>query len=236
MIMNEQIMDGKKWISTGSVEIDKKMGGGIPLGTLMLVEGNASSGKSSLVQQLLWSALATGENVALYVTEQTVHSLLRQMGSLGLDVVDDFLLDRLRIFPVAVLQNDRPDLKRLSRHMEEQLSAGVLAIDSLTTIVPWSGGEQIKDFLTECKNLCDNGKVVICTAHEDAFGQEIGNRTRSVCDAYIRLHVNPSGASLLKTMEVAKVRGADMKTGNILGFEVEPNRGLRIIPISVARA
>ena len=68
MIMDEQIMDGKKWISTGSVEIDKKMGGGIPFGTLMLVEGNASSGKSSLVQQLLWSALATGENVALYVT------------------------------------------------------------------------------------------------------------------------------------------------------------------------
>jgi flagellar protein FlaH len=37
-------------------------------------------------------------------------------------------------------------------------------------------------------------------------------------------------------MEVAKIRGADMKTGNILGFEIEPNRGLRIIPISVARA
>ena len=53
MIMNEQIMDAKKWISTGSVESDKKMGGGIPLGTLMLVEGNASSGKSSLDQQLL---------------------------------------------------------------------------------------------------------------------------------------------------------------------------------------
>jgi flagellar protein FlaH len=37
-------------------------------------------------------------------------------------------------------------------------------------------------------------------------------------------------------MEVAKIRGADMKTGNILGFEIEPNRGLRIIPVSMARA
>jgi flagellar protein FlaH len=37
-------------------------------------------------------------------------------------------------------------------------------------------------------------------------------------------------------MEVAKIRGANMKTGNIFGFEIEPNRGLRIIPVSTARA
>ena len=226
----------KKMISTGNLEIDRKMGGGIPFGTLMLVEGGASSGKSSLVQQLLWSALNTRENVALYVTEQTVHSLLRQMESLGLDVVDHFLMDRLRIFPVSVSRDDALDLKHLSRHMEEQAAAGVIAIDSLTTIVPWSDGEHIKDFLSECKGLCDSGKGVICTAHEGAFGEEIGSRTRSVCDAYIRLHVRPSGPSLLKTMEVAKIRGANMKTGNIFGFEIEPNRGLRIIPVSTARA
>ena len=91
----------------------------------MLVEGAASSGKSSLVQQLLWSALLSGERVALYVTEQTVHSLLSQMASLGLDVVDHFLMDRLRIFPVSVSRNDDPDLGFLSRHMEEQKENGV---------------------------------------------------------------------------------------------------------------
>tara|TARA_Y100000588_G_C14029382_1_gene827948 strand:+ start:123 stop:833 length:711 start_codon:yes stop_codon:yes gene_type:complete len=236
MMVRDSNSSGKKMISTGSVEIDRKMGGGIPFGTLMLVEGAASSGKSSLVQQLLWSALLSGERVALYVTEQTVHSLLSQMASLGLDVVDHFLMDRLRIFPVSVSRNDDPDLGFLSRHMEEQKEYGILAVDSLTTIVPWSGGEQIKDFLSRCKTVCDEGKVVICTAHEDAFEEDISSRTRSVCDAYIRLHVNPAGSSLLKTMEVAKIRGAEMKTGNILGFEVQPNQGLRIIPISLARA
>jgi flagellar protein FlaH len=236
MLINEMTKETKKLISTGSLEIDRKMGGGIPFGSLVLVEGGPASGKSSIVQQLLWSALEAGETVALYATEQTVHSLLKQMGSLGLDVVDHFLTDRLRIFPVTVHRGDIPDLKQFSRHLEEQFPSGVIVIDSLTTIVPSSAGDQIKDFLSECKNLCDSGQVVICTAHEDAFGEEVANRTRSVCDAYIRLHVNRSGASLLKTMEVAKIRGADMKTGNILGFEIEPNRGLRIIPVSMARA
>ena len=236
MLISRVTREANKLISTGSVEIDRKMGGGIPFGSLMLVEGGASSGKSSLVQQLLWSALETGETVSLYVTEQTVHSLLKQMGSLGLDVVDHFLTDRLRIFPVSVQSGDTPDLNQFSRHLEVQFPSGVVVIDSLTTIVPPSSGNQIRDFMSDCKNLCDNGQVVICTAHADAFEEDVASRTRSVCDAYIRLHVDRSGTSLLKTMEVAKIRGADMKTGNVLGFEIEPNRGLRIIPVSMARA
>lgn len=37
-------------------------------------------------------------------------------------------------------------------------------------------------------------------------------------------------------MEVAKVRGAQRTTGNVVAFEVEPAFGLRIIPISKTRA
>ena len=45
-----------------------------------------------------------------------------------------------------------------------------------------------------------------------------------------------SGTNLIKTMEVAKIRGADNKTGNIMGFEVEPAMGIRIVPVSRAKA
>ena len=72
MLINEMSKDTKKLISTGSLEIDRKMGGGIPFGSLVLVEGGPASGKSSIVQQLLWSALEAGETVALYLTEQTL--------------------------------------------------------------------------------------------------------------------------------------------------------------------
>ncbi len=38
-------------ISTGNAEIDTKLGGGIPVGSLALVEGQSASGKSVLAQQ-----------------------------------------------------------------------------------------------------------------------------------------------------------------------------------------
>lgn len=112
----------------------------------------------------------------------------------------------------------------------------MIVVDSLTTFVSRAGGDQIQGFFTGCKSLCDNGKVIICTVHSDAFEESILTRVRSICDAYLRLQVQRSGSQLLKTIEVAKIRGADMVTGNVSGFEVEPGLGIRIVPISRAKA
>ena len=69
-----------------------------------------------------------------------------------------------------------------------------------------------------------------------AFDHDILTRISSVCDAHLRLQTERSAARLLKTIEVAKIRGAEVPTGNISGFEVEPGIGIRIVPISKARA
>ena len=228
-----------KSISTGSVEIDRRMGGGIPYRTVMLVEGPAASGKSTLAQQLLYGALTSGEQVAIYTTEQTVQSFIRQMDSLGLSVTDYFLLGYLQIFPVS-LSSDETDpqvlFQELSNHIERQVNCKVIVVDALTTFVSQAGGDQILDFFGRCKAVCDSGKVVICTVHDHAFDEDSLTRVRSVCDAYLRLQVRTSGSQLLKTIEVAKIRGADMATGNIIGFQVEPGLGIKIVPISRARA
>ena len=44
----------KEIITSGNAEIDKKMGGGIPAGSLTLIEGANDTGKSVLTQQLMW--------------------------------------------------------------------------------------------------------------------------------------------------------------------------------------
>lgn len=221
------------------MEIDRRLGGGIPYGTLMLIEGEAASGKSTLSQQLLWGALTSGEDAAIYTTEQTVHSLLRQAESLGLDINDYFLLDHLQIFPITI-PPDTVDsgilFQELSSHMGNLNGCRVVVIDSLTTYVSRAGGDQIQNFFNRCKTLCDSGKVIICTAHSDAFDEAILTRVRSICDGYLRLQVRRSGSSLQKIIEVAKIRGAEMNTGNISGFEVEPGFGIRMVPISRARA
>ena len=93
-------------ISTGNGEIDKKLGGGIPIGSLSLIEGQSDAGKSVLSQHLAYGSLLSEVGVAYYTTENTVKSLISQMGSLSLEITDHFLVDRLRIYPMQVSSKD----------------------------------------------------------------------------------------------------------------------------------
>ena len=205
----------------------------------MLIEGQSAAGKSTLAQQLIWGALTAGENAALYTTEQTVQSFLRQMTSLGEDVSNYFLLNHLQIFPLNIPPGTIAPaelFRQLHNHIARQTECRIVVVDSLTTIISQADGEQIQEFFSGCKSLCEEGKVIIFTVHTNAFAEGILTRVRSICDAHLRLQVEKTGGRLLKTIEVAKIRGAEMVTGNISGFEVEPGLGLRIIPISTARA
>lgn len=62
------------------------------------------------------------------------------------------------------------------------------------------------------------------------------SRIRSACDAHLRLRIEEVGDKLVKVLEVAKVRGADKNTGNIMSFDVDPGTGMRVMPLGRARA
>lgn len=229
----------KRVISTGNQELDKKMGGGIPTGSLTLVEGQSDAGKSVLVQQLTWGALQDGFQILYYTTENTIKSLLKQMGDLGLDIDDYFLLGRINIYAVPQAFSEEQSLsvfQLLGEHIAQQRNRDVVIIDSLTTFVSQVPDQETLTFFTLCKAFCDDNKTVICTMHSYAFSEQMFIRLRSICDAHMRLRVEEVGDRLVKALEVAKIRGAEKTTGNVISFEVEPGLGMRIVPITKAKA
>lgn len=229
----------KEVLTSGNVEIDKKMGGGIPTGSLTLIEGPNDCGKSVVTQQLMWGGLQQDFTIASYTTENTIKSLLKQMNSLALDVSDYFVLGHLKIYPIRIKGTewigDISYLKYIIEDMKKKKEE-IVIIDSLTVFVSHSGESDILDFFTACKNLCDLGKTILLTVHDYAFGEEMLTRVRSICDAHLSLRLEEVGDRLIKTIEVAKIRGAQRSTGNIISFDVEPNFGLRIIPVAKAKA
>ena len=69
-----------------------------------------------------------------------------------------------------------------------------------------------------------------------SFDEGMLIRVRSLCDAHVRLRLEEVGERLVKIMEVSKVRNAERSTGNIISFDVEPGMGMKIIPITKAKA
>jgi len=227
-------------ISTGSGETDKKPGGGIPIGSLTLIEGHSDSGKSVVTQHLVNGSLMSGLNVVYYTAENTVRSLISQMGSLGMVVDDYFLMDKLRIFPFAISARDtNPEVTfyRLLQHITQlDTSFVTIVVDSITNLVSHSAGASLIDFFSSCKSECDKGRSIILTVHSYAFDEKMLIRVRSLCDAHLSLRIEEAGERLMKVLEVSKVRNAERSTGNIISFDVEPKLGMKIIPISKARA
>ncbi len=227
-------------IVTGIREVDEKLGGGIPVGSLGLIEGHSDAGKSVLCQHLAHGALEVSDlSVAYYTTENTVKSLVSQMDSLNLCTLDHFLMDRMRIYPLSLRGDDDDTQSRfqaLLQHFDKLPNYyKLIIVDSITLLVAHSDQVANVDFFSACKNLCDQGRTIILVAHSYAFDEEVLSRTRSLCDAHFRIRLENMGDRLVKILEVLKVRGAEKATGEIVTFEVEPKVGMRIIPMSKAK-
>lgn len=228
----------KRVISSGNAELDSRLGGGLPAGSLVLIEGSSGAGKSVLSQQILKGALSDGNTAALFTTENTVKSLVSQMESIDLDIFDFLLLGKLRAYPVELSHlGDAATAVLLHAMKQEQgHQRDLIIIDSLTSAIAHIENKApILSFFESCKRLCSGGMTIIITLHAQAIADEFMNPLRSVCDAHLALHTEHDGNRLVKTLEVAKIRGAASVTGSIVGFDVEPGWGMRVIPISKAR-
>ena len=226
-------------IRTGKSEIDKRVGGGVPLGSLILVEGQSDSGKSVFTQQLTWGSLRDGYRVSMLSSENSMRSMLRHMNSLNLDVLDHLLLGRLKVFRVRTMAargGSKHAMGSLIEAVDRQVGQDLVIVDSLTSFVAHSSPAETLSFFEDCKSHTDKGMTIALVAHSYAFNQGMLVRISSMCDAHFRFSIEPMGDKLVKTLEVSKVRGANMKTGNVISFDIEPAIGMRIIPFSKARA
>jgi flagellar protein FlaH len=228
----------RKSISSHNVELDSKMGGGLPLGTLALIEGSSSAGKSVLSQQIMWGGVQDGYRVICLTSENTVKSLVSQMASIDLDVLDYVLLGKMRIYPMALSSVGRRAPQALLEVVGSLKDYDILVIDSFTAALSNADSTDsapILSFFERCKEITADGKTIMLTLHNDVVDPDLVSTLRSLCDAHLVLRSEKDGQRLVKLLEVAKVRGAASVTGAIVGFDVEPGWGMRIIPISKAR-
>jgi flagellar protein FlaH len=234
LLISDDDMEGSI-ISTGNGELDGKMGGGIPVKSLTLIEGDSGAGKSVLSQQMMHGCLQDGYRVTLFSSENTVKSLVKQMRSLNLDIIDHLLLNHFRVFPMETSGLGTQAPPTLLASLKKEKGRDMLFVDSLTSSIPASSDVEVLAFFEGCKRLCSDGVTIIIVVHSHGLTRELLTRLRSLCDAHLQLRTEEVGNKLVKTLEVTKVRGAEQSTGNIVSFEVEPGWGMRIIPVSKVR-
>ncbi len=226
-------------LTLGVMDIDKKLGGGIPLESLTLVEGDPESGKSVLMEQLAYYALRQQLTVSSFLAEMKPREFLDQMTSLGMDTMDYYLLRRLSLYPAhfRVDQNEAEQLTgRLLKYLEKGADADVIMVDSVTPLLFHFDTRFVLSFLAQCKELAALGKTIVVTLHSYAINESLRLRAGSIVDAHLRLRIEELGKQVVRTLEVSKIRGAIKTIGNSVSFTVEPGIGLKTVPISKTKA
>jgi flagellar protein FlaH len=226
-------------IAMGVMDIDKKLGGGLPLDTITLVEGDPESGKSVIVQQLAYNAMKDGLKTDVFLAEMSAREFLNQMQSLGMPSMDYYLLRRLSLYQSNLrVDHEKAErlMRRLLQYIEKPGGAELIVVDSITPLLFQFDARYVLSFLATCKELANMGKTILVTLHSYAINESLRFRADSIVDAHLRLKIEELGKQVVRTLEVCKIRGAVKTVGNSVSFSVEPGVGLKSIPISKTKA
>jgi len=236
-------------ISTGIREISEELGGGLRPGSMVFIEGESESGKSVMAQHLAYGALTDSDEnaVAYYTTENSVKSLIGQTDSMSLSMMDYFLTDRLRIYPLTMRNCYGETQKYLLHILSHHLSRlperyNLVILDSLTLFLTHVKLLAILDFFQGCRDMCKQGRSIVLLANTHAFKKETITRAHDLSDDYIRLRSEDMlvgsdqvDKRIIRVMEVTKLRGAERPNRDSIRFEIKPRTGIHIIPFVKVR-
>jgi circadian clock protein KaiC len=118
-------------LSSGNVELDALLGGGIESGSSTLVLGPAGIGKSLLVFQFAAAAIGRGEKVALFAFDEELNLLFRRTEAMGIDLEGFRNEGNLLVQQVDVAELSPGEFARMVTQCVEENSVRTVIIDSL---------------------------------------------------------------------------------------------------------
>lgn len=235
--------------------LNKELGGGIPKGSIVLMEGNFGAGKSAISQRFAYGFCKTGAAVTFLSTELTVSGFLDQMNSLSYDVVDQ-LLDEELLFLHADLDTggilsgesqDKDRMQLLSRLMEaeEMWSTDVIFIDTFDAIIrndpqfealirQNEERQAALEILSFFRDMITAGKTIVLTVDPSTVDNDAIGPFRAIADVFIELEMVEVGNEVRRQISVKRFAGMGEQVGDSIGFSVRSGTGIVIENRSVA--
>ena len=233
---------------TESDRVDNAMGGGLPEGSIVLVEGEDGAGKSVISQRFSYGMASEGAYVTYISTELESWEFVQQMHSLSYDVVDH-LLDEQLLFLYANIDTHDEGEKRelLSRFVSAKTlwRADVVYVDSLTGLlrndprfeaVSDSGEEDhvIQRLVSFLRQVTAQNKTVVLTIDPTSVDDDALRPLRNVADVYFQIETNTVGQEIRRTIRVRRFQNMKEPVDDSISFNVQQGRGISIVSRTVA--
>jgi flagellar protein FlaH len=222
-------------------ELGDRLGGGLPKGALVVIEGEYGTGKSIILERFLYGLLKNGSRVTFVSTELTTLHFIEQMHSLDYSI-EEYIFSKslmfLPVYPVLGFRGKKQDLMDRLLNAKRMYDSDVIALDAFSSLVKdWTRSlgpeiperqkiERIEDALYLFKLLNAKGKTVILTLQPGDIPDDIGSVLKSAADVYLSLKLDSVGGVVSRSLFVRRFSRAEKTVADIVPFRVEPKAGL----------
>jgi circadian clock protein KaiC len=216
-------------ISSGVATLDRMLGGkGFFRGSSILITGTAGTGKSSFAAAFADSCCASGERCLYFAFEESPSQILRNMGSVGINLNRWITRGLLRIHAA------RPTASGLEGHLAlmykeiQEFAPAIVIVDPITNLISIGDIDSVKSMLTR---LIDYLKMKGITAlfTNLIYGDQAEERAigiSSLMDTWLMLRDVAEGTERVRMLNLLKSRGMSHDT-RVHSFTLS-NKGILI--------
>jgi circadian clock protein KaiC len=199
-------------MSSGIDELDLLLGGGIERGTSTLIVGAAGTGKSSLAAQIAAAAASRGQHCAMFIFDESLHTLLSRSEGLGIDLRKPVNDGNITIQQVDPAELSPGEFVHAIRIAVERRQAAVVVIDSLNGYLNAMPGEkflivQLHELLTYLGQA--GVATILIGAHQGLIGAHMTTPVDAtyLADAVILMRYFEARGEVRQAISVVKKRG-----------------------------
>jgi flagellar protein FlaH len=237
--------------------LNHELGGGIPRGSIVLVEGDYGAGKSAMSQRFSYGLCETGHSVTLLSTELTVSGFIDQMHSLSYSVEEHLLDERLlflhayvdtgggRLTTTEDEEGNRKELLNRLMNAEAMWQADVIVIDTFDAILrndpkfealirQNEERQAALEIISFFRDLVSQGQVIVLTVDPSTVDEEAIGPFRAIADVFMELQMVEVGNDVRRNISVKRFAGMGEQVGDTIGFSVRADAGIVIESRSVA--
>lgn len=212
-------------------ELHKKLGGGLPKSSLLLIEGKNGMGKSVLSQRFAYGASYNGASVSYISTELTVPAFMTQMGSLNYHIEEAFLEEKFKfisLFPSTGTVNFQDDLIQRLVHAEKLFNSDVVIFDSLGDFIVKEGMElkHAYELMSFFNRISSQGKVVIFTVDPENIDETLLKALKNIANVYLSMEELEQYGNVMSILKVIRYSGAQDDVEKSLPFKVRAGIGI----------
>jgi KaiC/GvpD/RAD55 family RecA-like ATPase len=210
--------------------LDDALGGGIPPGSVLLLEEEAGLNSDVLVSLFVTGGLTSDEHVFLLNTDYSLSMMRDLLSAQGIDVtafensgklcyIDAFGTDEPSAEKTCAVIHDVADMKEIQNYVKYSDSVqppdkyrGV--IDSLTTIILSSGDAKSAFLFVRSQVVAQKrtGGIILMTIHKGAHSSRLISALEHVVDGVIELRKEQYYRDWRSIFQIKKMKGKRFST------------------------